>query len=415
MTRDEADAALLFNMRRLSLEMGMLTGLTVGFGTSNHYDSFYVGLKREVKKTPGGFEPARREITGNTVYDLASLTKLFTLVSVLQLIERGKLAFEDSLGQVDRRFQSLDRCTVLDCLSYRAKLRTPERIDAQPDAESARRMVFLCGQVGDDGGKRYSDINALVLKYLVEKVSGQGFYAYLADNVLKPLGMRETWVRVPQERVNDLMDYNYEHRVLDGQYQVCDQALPGLPHDPKARVLGDGGRELSGHAGLFSTQGDLCRFAQGLLSGALLKPDTVLSIGVNRTGYLTCAGDYRQFLGLLCFSKSPVARLSELPSFMGLRSFALAGYTGNHLAIDPELGIFDLILGNRCHNRVSRVMPAEGAQKLGLAPDGSGLVRWPDGRMVKSSYQYIYQKDAMLHAPVRDCLLARGWLREEVQ
>ena len=265
-----------------------------------------------------------------------------------------------------------------------------------------------------EGVRLYSDMNALVLKYVVESAGGLPYFKYLRQAILRPLGMAETWARVPPERLCDLMDYNHEHRVINGDYQILDKVLPGLPHDPKARLLGEGGRNLSGHAGLFSTAGDMCRFARGMLSGELIPLETLKGIGVNRTGYLTSSGEYRQFLGMLCFSKSPVARLSEVPSWMGLRAFALAGYTGNHLAIDPDLGVFDLFLGNRCHNRVSQVQPEKQAASLGLSEEGEGFVPWPDGRLVKSSFRYIHQKDRMLHAPVLDCLKARGWAGESV-
>jgi hypothetical protein len=88
----------------------------------------------------------------------------------------------------------------------------------------------------------------------------------------------------------------------------------------------------------------------------------------------------------------------------------MSGYTGNHFALDPELGVFDIFLGNRCHNRVSRIVPETAAQALGLADDGSGSVCWPDGRQVLSSFQYIYKKDEMLHQPVYQCLLDSGMI-----
>ena len=139
---DTADRALQCSMRRLALEMGMLTGLTVAFGNKDHQDSFSAGLKREVARTPEGFTPAPESITEHTVYDLASLTKLFTLVSVLQLARRGKLRLEDTVGGVDPRFTRLKDCSVHDCLCYLAMLQTPERVDSQPDAKSAEAMVF---------------------------------------------------------------------------------------------------------------------------------------------------------------------------------------------------------------------------------------------------------------------------------
>ena len=222
--------------------------------------------------------------------------------------------------------------------------------------------------------------------------------------------MAETWAAVPPERRSDLMNYNYEHKMIGGRYEVGQEVLPGLPHDPKARLLGFNGDVPSGHAGLFSTASDLCLFARTLLKGRLVSLESLRQIGVNRTGYLLKDGEYRQFLGLLCFSKSPVQRLSEVPEWMGLRAFGLSGYTGNHLAIDPEAGVFDLLLGNRCHNRLSQVMPEEAAKDYGLAEDGTGKVPWHDGRWVRSSFRFIYQKDRLVHRPVRDCLVARGWL-----
>ncbi len=410
MTAAAADRALLSSMRHLALDMGMLTGLTAAFGTGADSACFSVGLKREVVGGSGAFLDAPEPIGPDTVYDLASLTKLFTLVSVLQLMERGRLKPDDTLGRLDRRFSFLEDCAVMDCLTYQSTLKTPERVDAQPDAESAETMVFATRRVAAQGMKRYSDMNALLLKYMVEAASGRAFFEYLSEYVLNPLGMRETWHRVPAGRHKDLMDYGLEHRVERGTYWVMEAIPPGLPHDPKARLLSQ--RGLPGHAGLFSTAGDLCRLAGALLSGELLPRGALKQIGVNRTGFLTPDGSYRQFLGMLCFSKSPVARRSEVPPWMGLSAFAFPGYTGNHLALDPDAGVFDLFLGNRCHNRVSRIEPEEDAQNLGLTDSGEGFVLWPDGRRVRSSFRYVYQKDRLLHAPVRDCLLARGWAEE---
>ncbi|HSK68346.1 MAG TPA: serine hydrolase domain-containing protein [Candidatus Limnocylindria bacterium] len=410
MTPGEADLALERSIRDLSLGMGMLTGVAVAYGNRSHAASRIVGLRREVTAGPDGFRTSPLPITQNTVFDLASLTKLFTLLCVLKLMERGYLRPGDAIADVDTRFRHLGDCPVMDCLGYRASLRTPQRVDAQESRADALAMVFQTRRVPLEGERVYSDMNALVLKHVVETAAGLPFYDAVREMVLQPAGMRETWARVPEQRRADLMDYNYEHRVLDGRYVLETSALPGLPHDPKARILSGQGDDLQGHAGLFSTMGDMCLLAQALLSGDIIPKETLRSIGENRTGYLQPDGGYRQFLGLLCFSKSPVARLSEVPGWMGQRAFALAGYTGNHLAIDPDLGVFDLVLGNRCHNRVSTILPKESAASYGLAPGGEGTVDWPDGRRVKSSFQYVYRKDDMLHTPAAACLRARGWM-----
>jgi CubicO group peptidase (beta-lactamase class C family) len=402
------------SMAELVERKGMLTGITVCWGTADACAGESLGLAREMIRERGSFREAPLPIHQDTVYDIASLTKLFTLAAALQLVERGKMAFEDDVARLDPRFDALSGCSLLDLLSYEAVLKTPQRVDAQPDVAAAEKQVFFIRRVPEEeGAKLYSDMNALVLKYLVEAVSGKPYYLYLKEHVLGPLNMDETWIKAPEERWACIVDYNYEHRMINGSYKLLDGNFPGLPHDPKAKLLGNGGRDLAGHAGLFSTAGDMCRFAMGLLSGKVISKEVLGQIGINRTGRHEEGRPYRQYMGLICFSKSAVERLSEVPPWMGNKAFALSGYTGNHLAIDPELGVFDLFLGNRCHNRLSVVEPKDGAEALGLMPDGTGDIAWPDGRRVKSSFQYVYQKDALLHAPVRECLLAAGWMQLE--
>jgi len=399
-------------MRRLVLELGMLTGLSVSYGNARESDTCRIGLAREVDLMDGAFVPCERPLTGHSLYDLASLTKLFTAVSVMQLMQRGLLHLHDAVGVVDDRFAALQDTSLYDVLTYQAVLRSPERIDAQPTPEAALRQVFLTGRhLGPEPARLYSDMNALVLKYLVERVSGLAYMDYLQRHIFAPCGMGETYARVPEDRLADCLCYNYEHRLMAGQHRLLEDAYPGRPHDPKARLLAgvDGGP--CGHAGLFSTQGDMVRFAQGLLRGDLLSRASLMELGRDRTGRPGNDGrPYRQYLGYLCFAKGAVQRVSEVPAWMGHHAFAVSGYTGNHLAVDPELGVFDLFLGNRCHNRVSVIDPPELADQLGLSPEYAGVLPWPDGRSVRSSFRYIHLKDALLHRPVRQALLARGWM-----
>ncbi len=400
-------------MDRLVHDMRMLTGLSLACGNAKDSACFHTGLAREVLMVDDRIIDAPLPITASSLYDLASLTKLFTAIAVMQLVEGGRLSLDDRIGEKDSRFKHLKDTSLFEALCYLAVLRSPERIDRQPDAASARAQVFeVYRDRGLEPDKLYSDMNALVLKYLVERVSGLGFYDYLQRHVLAPCGMRETYVKVPAERLEDCLDYSLEHRLIAGQHQLL-TAPRGLPHDPKARLLGQGGQDLSGHAGLFSSLQDMVKLAQGLLQGALLKRDTLLQMGTDRTGRHGRGLKYRQFLGFLCFSKSPVQRLSELPAFMGRRAMGLSGYTGNHFALDPELQVFDVFLGNRCHNRLAVIEPAEQAQALGLSPEGAGQISWPDGRQVNSSWHYIHQKDALLHQPVHRYLREQGWIHSQ--
>jgi CubicO group peptidase (beta-lactamase class C family) len=393
--------------------MRMLTGVTIAYGTKDDFRAACIGNIQEVALSDGAFIPYVRPIREDTLYDLASLTKLFTLISVMQLLARGRLSLSDSVGKIDPRFSHLNEARVRDVLCYEAVLKTPQRIDEQPDREAALKQVFATEINPVEPARLYSDMNALVLKYVVEAAGGMPFYDYILKNILTPAGMTDTYAKIPPERLCDCACYNYEYRILKDKYMLRTDAPAGTPHDPKARILSDGGRDLCGHAGLFSTLSDMVRLCQAILSQKLIPIDILREIGVNRTGRIGADGSYRQYLGFLCFSKSPAQRFSEVPQWMSSNAFGLSGFTGNHIAIDPESGIFDLFLGNRCHNRVSVIQPPDGRDiaLYGLTPEGEGVVEWMDGRKVQSSFLYIHQKDKKLHGPIREHMLELGWLK----
>ena len=98
---------------------------------------------------------------------------------------------------------------------------------------------------------------------------------------------------------------------------------------------------------------------------------------------------------------------------MSDRAVGLSGFTGNHVSMDPETGVFALFLGNRVLNRLSVLVPEKGLTRAdyGLAEDGSGQVRWTDGEAVYSSVDYVHQKDAQLHAPIASLLHLPAWRR----
>lgn len=400
------------NMRYLCDEARMLTGITVAYGTPAQIEWAQYGRAQETELTNAGFAPKSQPLSDDTIYDLASLTKLFATVLTLMLVQQGRLSLDECVGRIDPRFAHLRDVTVFDVLSFRASLQTPQRIDAAPDREEGLRRLFDVAVGPTPAIRLYSDINAMVIKYVVEARCGMAFSDALQALVFAPAGMTQTYCTVPESLRANCMCYNYEHRIAGDRYLLRTDTPLGAPHDPKALLLSEGGRDLCGHAGLFSTRRDMVRFAQALLSEELLPRECLGEIGQNRTGRDNGDGTHRQYLGYLCFAKHPVQRLSEVPAWMGPRALGMSGFTGNHLSIDPDLGRFVLFLGNRCHARVSHITPSEGGtlSDYGLDARGVGLIRWKDGRMVPSSARYVYFKDECLHAPIEQRMRALGWL-----
>ena len=376
-------------IRFFTRETEILSGLAVACGAGNR-------TERE----------ADGDVTGRSVFDLASVTKLFTGLCLMKLKEEGLLDFSRPVSYYDPRFTGLKDLTIWDLMTFAVTIRTPVRLDACADRESALAALFAAEGMAEPDRRVYSDIPAMILRFAAEAAAGMPLEECVRKTVLEPAGMRETWSKVPEERLADCQSYDREHRIENGRYILREGLKRGIPHDPKAALLqGDTGN-LCGHAGLFSTMEDMIRFCRAVLEEKIVSGETLREIAVNRTGRRREDGTYTQYLGLQCYVRHPVQYWSEMPAYMGRRAFGIGGFAGNHVSMDPEHGLFTVFLGNRVLNRLTVLVPEEGKTltDYGLNEDGSGTFRWPDGEVIHSSVKWVHQKDAHLHSAVAEAL-----------
>ena len=399
MRTDGGPAEILGSLKLLCDEMRMLSCLSASYGTADRAETVRYGRARETDAE--GREDAR-PLSADALFDLASLTKFVTGLLVMRLWEEGRVSLEETIREIDPRFVNLGDTKLGDVLCYLASLQTNERVDAAETPEEGLKRLFAIRRGPTPETRIYSDMNAMVCKYVVEARTGMPLSEAMERMLFRPLGMTDTRAAIGETERERCVSYDREHQVVKGNYILRAGQIPGTVNDPKARLLSPHGEELCGHAGLFSTAADMTRLCQGLLSGEFIRKETLREMGKNRTGRENPDGTYRQYMGYMCFTRHPVQRLSELPSWMGEGAIGLSGFTGNHLCIDPARGCFLVYLGNRCHNRVSRVILLEGErwEDLGLTADGTGCVLWPDGRRVPCSAEYVHLKDSLLHRPV---------------
>ncbi len=358
------------------------------------------GTKDSVLTAHGGLadEAAGRPLTADNLFDLASLTKLFTGLLVMRLNADGRLDLARPVTDYAPQFVHLDGVTVDQTLGFEIALTTSGRVDTQKTPDAARSLLFDI-RPGEVAGRAYSDMHAMVLKHVIEGAAGEDYARLLHECILNPLGMADTFLTVPESRRKDCVSCNGEHRIERGQYILRSDVLPGTPHDPKARTLCP---EPCGHAGAFSTRGDLVKLCQGLLRGDVIPRESLVAMSRNRTGCLRPDGTYQQYLGAQCYVKHPIQRHSEVPPYESDKAISLSGFTGHHLSVDVETGVFALFLGSRAQNRVTVLVPEAGKSitDYGLTPEGTGAILWPDGRQVWSSVNYVYQKDLHFHRAV---------------
>lgn len=379
-------------------ERKIISGIAVSYGDLTQGEAFCRGNLREVRLENGVFQPDIAPMDNDSIFDLASVTKLFTCIAVLQLVERGRLRLDQTICSIDKRFSHIADVTVEELLSFRTALQTTARMDAVATAEESKALLFDIRVGPPPVRKFYTDMGAMVLKYIVESAADQQFGDFLADNIIRPLGMTRTFAEVPAALLPETVNCNYERRIVNGDFLLDTACPPGTVHDPKARLLNTARQAPCGHAGLFASLNDMTRLARGLLGNALLSRKMLLEIGVNRTGGKMPDGRDSQYMGYLCYSKQPEQTFSEVPAYFGPRTIALNGFTGNHFSVDPDKNQFMILLANRIHNRATTVTGRANPE------DKTETILWNDGKTYIVSQNFVYTKDQFLKNHIGDIL-----------
>ena len=312
---------------RAQIAAGQLPGAVMVFG-----DAEQVWLRRAWGAR--AVSPRPEAMTVDTVFDLASLTKVIaTTTAILQLAERGHLQLDAPAARYWGAFAAhgKEAITLRQLLSHRSGLRAD--LDLRSDWKGAREALrrVIAETPGAAPGTRtlYSDINFIVLGEIVRRVSGLSLPTYARRHIFGPLGMRDTGFVPPRSQLPRVAPTE----AIDGV------PLRGVVHAPTARRMAGG----AGHAGLFGTADDLARFAQALLRGKrVLTPASIDALRAPQAG--TEAPEWR---GLGWRLQAPlVARRDELAP---LGAIGHTGYTGTGLWIDFTQGRFVVLLANRVH------------------------------------------------------------------
>ncbi len=296
-------------------------------------------------------EPQSEPMTVDTIFDLASLTKVVaTTTAVMMLVEEGRVRLRAPVAEYLPGFgrHGKERITVGQLLAHVSGLRPDLDLEQEFDGrETALEHTFDERPVAAPGERFvYSDLNFMLLGEIVARVSGQPLDEFAARRIFEPLGMGETMFLPPAALAGRIAPTE----ACVGVEWPCraDAAdavmLRGAVHDPTARRMGG----VAGHAGLFSTAADLARFGEMVLGGGvregvrILAPLTVARMTAPATP--PGMGDVRG-LGWDIDSRYSANRGDLFP----VGSFGHTGFTGTSIWIDPSSRTFVVFLSNRVH------------------------------------------------------------------
>jgi CubicO group peptidase (beta-lactamase class C family) len=273
----------------------------------------------------------------STIWDVASITKIVsTMSSAMRLVDEGKLDLERPVTSYLPRFTGglKSRVTVRMLLDHTSGLKSyvPFYQQARKRAK-AIDLLYAQPLVRTPGDTAiYSDLNALLLGLVVEKVAGMSIDRFATREVFTPLQMGETMFKPPRKLRDRIAPSGMWHG----------HPVAGEVNDQNAMAFGG----VAGHAGVFSTARDLAKYARVWLSsgmgpeGRWVKFETMarfLSRGTN-TGSRLLGWDTPE-------------RLTEEPSVFGTitsdATYGHTGFTGTLLWIDPPRDLFLVFLTNR--------------------------------------------------------------------
>jgi len=294
-------------------------------------------------------EPVVEPMTVDTIFDIASLTKVVaTTTAVMILLQQGKIKLDDPVVKYIPAFARRGKrnITIRHLLIHYSGLPSDLRLPKRRKvlAKTVLTQINQIKPVASPGEQFiYSDLGFIVLGKVVERVSGMNLDKFTQQSIFTPLMMKSTRFR---PAVHDQALIAPTERGKDGR------VIRGQVHDPLAAALGG----VAGDAGLFSTVEDLARFCemllnQGNLNGVrILSPDVVREIGSPQSPPLK-----QNIRGFGWDIQSTYSSVKG--SHFSSRSYGHTGYTGTSLWIDPETHSYLIILTNRVH------------------PDGKGKVK----------------------------------------
>ena len=324
---DKQRVDFLTGFLKRSMDEGAFPGACFGIVSGKERYSGYMGYAQ-----PG---PVRRKMRANSIFDLASLSKVIvTTTAVMILMEGGEIRLQDRVKDIlpDYRHEGT---TILELLTHTSGL--PAEIKFYKfcrDLDETLSLLYKTDfEYSPDSKVVYSDLGFMLLGLIIESVSGQTLDSFARKYIAKPLYMKDTCYNPPEE---------LKDRCVATEFSQRRGVIVGQVNDGNAYMMGG----VSGHAGLFSTLPDLMNFAEMLLNEGCYAGKKILSpasIDLMGRSYTDCLGERR---GLGWQLKTPGYSMGDLVSDDVMYH---TGFTGTSILVDRRYGLAFVLLTNRAY------------------------------------------------------------------
>jgi serine-type D-Ala-D-Ala carboxypeptidase len=275
----------------------------------------------------------------DTIFDLASISKIFTTTAAMKLYEEGKFALDDPVAKYIPEFaqNGKEDVTIRQLMTHTSGFASWIPLYKMGTNREDRLQIVFAQPLKNPPGTTYlySDLNMITLGALVERLSGMRLDKFVYQHITKPLDMKDTMYNPPLELMERIAATEYQPWTGRG-------LVWGQVHDENAWSL-DG---VAGHAGVFSTAHDLAKFATVFLHNGkygekrILKPETVRLLMENQIPEFP-GNDHG--LGWELAQGWYMDALSESTTL------GHTGYTGTSIVVSPNNDMIAILLTNRVH------------------------------------------------------------------
>ena len=280
----------------------------------------------------------------HTLYDLASLTKIFTALALMKQLEEGLIRLEDSVDYFLPSYKNcpLGETTIFALMTHTAPFPKGTHLYLHVKTREELLEAIRSSGLRSDSPARvvYTCEAFILLGEIVSAVDAAGLDELIRRRVLTPLGMERTFFNPPASLMESIAPTEY--------CPLRGRLIRGEVHDENAGIMGG----VSGNAGLFSSAAEMKRLAAAMLASLEEKNSLQTGSFLQRASaelmirnHTPGRGENR---GLGWMIAGPGSSAGDL---LSPRSFGHTGFTGTSLWIDPERKLYALLLSNRIHPR----------------------------------------------------------------
>jgi len=366
--RGEALLKPAFNVIEKAIADRAFPGATLAVGYRGKLSVHAFGQQKYDAKSPA--------VNADTMYDIASLTKVVVTTTLVEKLVEGDFPSPLNLDAPIERYlpewpkgpqpEWRHKVTVRNLMTHTSGLPPfKEYWRTSTSKQETLRRIFAEPLEYEPGTKVvYSDLGIILMAEIIQRLTGKPLDALANENIFGPLEMKHSMYNPPRaiwpEIAPTEFDSQLRHRMLQGEV-----------HDENAFAIGG----VSGHAGVFSTAGDLAVFCQMLLNGGVYAHQRILKRSTisEFTAPQPLAQNTRT-LGWVVPTEG-----SSSGHYFSPHSYGHTGFTGTTIWIDPDRQLFVVLLTNRVHptrenHKIAEVRPAvhDAVMKaLGLAVEAA--------------------------------------------